>query len=51
MVSVRQQKDAQQSHLGLGLYIARIIADYHKGDITIANNDDKDGVCVRIIFS
>ena len=51
MVSVRSQKDIQQPHLGLGLYIAKIIADYHKADITIANNDEKDGVCVTITFS
>ncbi|MEO0369425.1 MAG: proteobacterial dedicated sortase system histidine kinase, partial [Pseudomonadota bacterium] len=51
MVSVRSQKDVQQPHLGLGLYIARIIADYHKGDVSIFNNEQEDGVCVRITFS
>jgi dedicated sortase system histidine kinase len=51
MVSVRHQKDIQQPHLGLGLYIARIIADYHKGNVSIYNNEKSDGVCVRITLS
>lgn len=33
MVSVRQQKAQDKPHLGLGLYIARLITDFHKGSI------------------
>ena len=49
MVSVRANKAAtQQPHLGLGLYIARLIAEYHKGRIEISNRDDTKGVVVSI---
>lgn len=33
MVSVRKQKAQDKPHLGLGLYIARLITDFHKGTI------------------
>ncbi len=33
MVSVRQQKAQDKPHLGLGLYIARLITDFHQGTI------------------
>ncbi len=47
MVSVGT-KDATQTHLGLGLFIARLIAEYHQGEITAENLHDPDGVCVRV---
>ncbi|WJG09158.1 proteobacterial dedicated sortase system histidine kinase [Aliiglaciecola sp. LCG003] len=50
MVSVRRQQDAGETHLGLGLYIAKIIAEYHKGTIRINNQADKTGVEVTISF-
>ena len=49
MVSVREQ-DGPQPHLGLGLYIAKLIAEYHKGEVAIANSDDKHGVIVTATF-
>jgi dedicated sortase system histidine kinase len=48
MVSVRQHHNEQETHLGLGLYIAKIIADYHFSHIYIQNRDDESGVTVRI---
>ncbi len=48
MVSVRQGQPGQGAHLGLGLYIARVIADFHGGSITIANRDDTAGVIVTM---
>jgi signal transduction histidine kinase len=49
MVSVRANKGAnQQPHLGLGLYIARLITEFHKGHIEISNRDDTKGVVVRV---
>jgi two-component system sensor histidine kinase ChvG len=50
MVSVRKQQNTEQPHLGLGLYIAKIIAQYHQGDIRIDNLRDKSGVVVTLVF-
>ena len=51
MVSVRTNPGAnQQPHLGLGLYIARLITEFHKGRIEIANRDDTKGVVVRVLI-
>ncbi len=44
MVSVRSQQLQQQPHLGLGLYIARLVCEYHKGSVTALNNQQNDGV-------
>lgn len=37
MVSVRQQKSQDKPHLGLGLYIARLVTDFHHGKIIARN--------------
>ena len=50
MVSVRKQQNTEQPHLGLGLYIAKIIAQYHQGNITIDNLKNKSGVVVTLVF-
>lgn len=44
MVSVREGHHEQGTHLGLGLYIAKIIAEYHKASIQIQNREDETGV-------
>ncbi len=51
MISIRKSTSSEQSHLGLGLYIANIIARYHRGDITIENLPDHSGVIVLVEFS
>ncbi len=43
MVSKRVGK-SDQSHLGLGLYIARLIAEFHHGTISAENLPDRSGV-------
>lgn len=53
MVSVRKQTHKSkmgqnETHLGIGLYIARIIAEFHQGHITIENNPDQSGVIATI---
>ncbi len=48
MVSVREQNKQRGTHLGIGLYIARVIAEFHQGHITIENNHDQTGVEVTI---
>jgi two-component system sensor histidine kinase ChvG len=49
MVSMRQGK-TEQPHLGLGLYIARLIADYHHAHVEVANLASRQGVIFRVIF-
>jgi len=49
MVSVRaQSKQTTQPHLGLGLYIARIICEFHQGRIFAKNKIDNSGVIFTI---
>src|SRR5690606_11672258 len=51
MVSVRQSQSTEQAHLGLGLFIAKIITQYHQGDISISNLADASGVVVTLNFT
>ncbi|WP_088332731.1 proteobacterial dedicated sortase system histidine kinase [Lacimicrobium sp. SS2-24] len=49
MVSVRPGgKGSGQPHLGLGLYIARLIVQFHHGQIQLTNLEDGSGVRVRV---
>jgi len=45
---VSSSKDARRSHLGLGLYIARIIAEFHGGTVSASNRQTNDGVEVTV---
>jgi dedicated sortase system histidine kinase len=49
MVSVREKR-GDTPHLGLGLYIVRLIVEYHKATVSALNRVDNDGVEIRIIF-
>lgn len=51
MVSIRQKQCNEQTHLGLGLYVAKMIAGYHGGTISISDLPDNNGVCVKFIFT
>lgn len=44
MVSSRAQSTAHGGHLGLGLYIVRLIAEFHGGAVKAANLRDGSGV-------
>jgi signal transduction histidine kinase len=48
MVSVRTGGEAGEPHLGLGLYIVRVIAAFHGGVATAANQSDATGVVVTV---
>lgn len=46
MMSLRPERADAEPHLGLGLYIARLIAEFHGGSIAAANLPGADGVAV-----
>ena len=48
LVSGRTGSASQRPHLGLGLYIVRLIADFHRGHATASNLADSSGVIVAI---
>jgi len=48
MVSVRAAAGGNEPHLGLGLYIARVIAQFHGGTVAAANKADGSGVVVTV---
>lgn len=50
MVSVRSQSLQKKPHLGLGLYIARLVADFHHAQISAKNLDSNDGVEFKLMF-
>ncbi len=47
MISHRSVRD-DKPHLGFGLYIARLIATHHKGDISVSNTHDPTGVAFEV---
>ncbi len=49
MVSLGR-KDAKQSHLGLGLYVVRLIAEFHEAYARMNNRPDGSGVEVSVSF-
>ena len=48
MVSVRDKRTDAGPHLGLGLFIAKLIAEFHGGIISAANLTEDEGVCFSI---
>ncbi len=51
MVSVRAQHHQDKPHLGLGLYIARLIVDFHKGSIQASNYLDENQQAIGVKIS
>jgi len=49
MVSIRRQK-SDQPHLGLGLYLVRLICDFHSGHAEARNLDDGSGVAFSLVL-
>ena len=47
MVSVRPE-ESREPHLGLGLYMVRLIAEFHGGEARAANREDGSGVVMRV---
>lgn len=50
MVSIRSPAALQDPHLGLGLYIVRLIAEAHGAQARAFNLEDRSGVCMQIVF-
>jgi dedicated sortase system histidine kinase len=50
MVSMRSGKRSDTPHLGLGLYIVRLITEFHGGNAKIAPRDDALGTVVTVRF-
>ena len=50
MVSDRRHttKTSEQGHLGLGLYIVRLVAQFHGGKVSVRNRPDQDGVTFEV---
>lgn len=48
MVSVRPRQKQKQPHLGMGLHIARLITDFHNGQIRADNREDVEGVTITV---
>ena len=48
MVSVRPHTTGSEPHLGFGLYIARLISEYHGGEVRAENRKDGAGVIVTV---
>jgi two-component system, OmpR family, sensor histidine kinase ChvG len=44
------RSDAKKTRLGMGLYIVKLIARFHQGDVSARNNVLGDGVTFRISF-
>jgi signal transduction histidine kinase len=44
------RRDGGDPHLGLGLYVARMIANFHGGTLHTANLPGGDGVCVTAVL-
>ena len=54
MISARPERAGARNdgpHLGLGLYIARLIAEFHSGTIVAADLPDGSGVAVTLTLS
>ena len=50
MISVRPQEKQKEPHLGMGLHIARLIAEFHQGQIRAENITDYEGVAVTLVI-
>ncbi|MFT5396127.1 MAG: two-component system sensor histidine kinase ChvG [Gammaproteobacteria bacterium] len=48
MVSIRTDRSNTGPHLGLGLFVARLIVEFHRGKVSAVNLENGDGVCIAI---
>jgi two-component system sensor histidine kinase ChvG len=50
MVSIRPESGGEVPHLGLGLYIVRLIAEFHRGTVRADDRADGAGVVVTVLL-
>ena len=48
MVSVRSANASKEPHLGLGLYIVRLVAEFHGGSAQAMDREDGSGVVIKV---
>jgi two-component system, OmpR family, sensor histidine kinase ChvG len=48
MVSSRKESNPERPHLGLGLYIVRLVATHHGGGVSAKNRTDLEGSCFTV---
>jgi signal transduction histidine kinase len=50
MVSIRPTKNgaSAEPHLGLGLYIVRLVAEFHGGSVQALDREDGSGVVMKV---
>ena len=46
MISLREGSSDSEPHLGLGLYVVRLVAEFHHGSAAARNRADGSGVVV-----
>lgn len=50
MISVRPQEKQKEPHLGMGLHIARLITEFHQGQIRAENIKEFEGVAITLVM-
>lgn len=50
MISLRPQEKQNQPHLGIGLHIARLITEFHGGQIRAENRQDSEGAVITVVI-
>ncbi len=51
LVSIRTDETKNSGNLGLGLYVVKLIAEFHQAKVSVENLPDEKGVVFSVIFS